>query len=65
MDDDQKKYSLSRFWMYIFTPLLLLTVALFIIMVFRLSANQTFKGSYTTAATPSAPPATFSTFVKP
>lgn len=64
MDASQKKYTLSRFWSYIFVPLLLLTILLAIVLIFRYSANQTFLGSYgKTPTAPSAPPGEYSSFM--
>lgn len=55
--EQQKKYSLNRFW-YIVTILVLIIVVVGITMIFSLSSNQTFMGKFSknSAVLPTAPP---------
>lgn len=65
--EQQKKYSLNRFW-YIVTILVLITIVVGIAMIFSLSSNQTFMGRYmkNSAMIPTAPPiGEYSFFKKP
>jgi len=39
-----KKYDLTRFWRYVFTPLLLICLVFCMFTIFSLSANQTESG---------------------